>query len=93
MSAIHPKADIDAELLVDLICIAGRKRQEADMIAAPTWMLEGGTFAPAISAARASTQFVTTDIRPPPDDGHGASKWRMMLAALAPQPHPRCRSL
>jgi hypothetical protein len=37
---------------VHLICIAGRERQEADMIATPTWMLEGRTFAPATSAAR-----------------------------------------
>jgi hypothetical protein len=31
--------------LVHLICNVGRERQEADMIATPTWTLEGRTFA------------------------------------------------
>jgi hypothetical protein len=48
-----------------LICNAGRERQEADMIATPTWMLEGRTFAPATSAARASTQFVAGSVWSP----------------------------
>jgi hypothetical protein len=53
------------DLFLHLICIAGRERQEADMIATPTWMLKGRTFAPATSAARASTQFVAGSVRSP----------------------------
>jgi hypothetical protein len=33
---------------------AGRKRTKANMIAGPTWMLNGGTFAAATSAAHGS---------------------------------------
>jgi hypothetical protein len=35
------------------------------MIAAPTWMLKGRTFAPATSATGASTQFVAGSVRFP----------------------------
>jgi hypothetical protein len=66
-----------------------RKRTEANMITSPAWMLEGRTFAAATGAACGSPQFVTRDIRPPPDDGDGASKRCVMLAALAPKPDPR----
>ncbi len=90
-SALLPKGDIDN--LVQLICIGGRERQEADMIATPTWMLEGRTFAAATSAARTNTQFVAGSVRSPQDDGDGAGERCMMLAALTPQPHPRSRSL
>jgi hypothetical protein len=63
------------------------------MIACPTWVLEGRTFTAATGAACGSPQFVTRDIRPPPDDGDGASKRRVMLAALAPKADPRRSSL
>jgi hypothetical protein len=56
------------------------------MVAAPTWMLEGRTFASATSAARASTQFVAGCVRPPQNNGDGASERCVMLAALTPQP-------
>src|SRR5690348_6668027 len=70
-----------------------RKWTEANVITSPAWMLEGRTFAAATGAACGSPQFVTRDIRPPPDDGYSASKRRVMLAGLAPQPHPRRCSL
>src|SRR5690242_15607435 len=78
---------------VNLVTDIRRKRTEANMITSPAWMLEGRTFAAATGAACGSPQFVTRYIRPPPDDGDGASKRCVMLAALAPQPHPGCRSL
>ena len=78
---------------VNLVIDIRRKRTEANMVTRPAWMLEGRTFAAATGAACGSPQFVTRDIRPPPDDGDGASKRRVMLAALAPKPHPGCRSL
>ena len=78
---------------VNLVIDIRRKRTEANMITSPAWMLEGRTFAAATGAACGSPQFVTRDIRPPPEDGDGASKRRVVLAALAPKPDPRCCSL
>lgn len=59
---------------------------KADMIASPSGMLEGGAFRAAISAAGSDAEFVSGGIWPPADDRHSASKRRVMLAALAPQP-------
>ena len=78
---------------VNFVIDIRRKRTETNMIAGPAWMLDGRTFAAATGAARGSPQFVTRDIRPPPDDGDGASKRRVVLAALAPKPDPRRSSL
>ena len=78
---------------VNLVTDIRRKRTEANIITSPAWMLEGRTFAAATGAACGSPQFVTRYIRPPPDDGDGASKRRVMLAALAPKPDPRRSSL
>jgi hypothetical protein len=78
---------------VNFVIDIRRKRTEANMITSPAWMLEGRTFAAATGATCGSPQFVTGDIRPPPDDGDGASKRRVMLAALAPKPDPRRSSL
>jgi len=72
---------------------AGRQRIEADVIAGPAWTLECRTFSATTGTACAGTQFVTGGVRAPQDDGGSASQRRVMLAALAPQPHPRCRSL
>ena len=72
---------------------AGRKRLEANMIAGPAWMLDGRTFTAATGAARGRPQFIAGGVRPPQDDGYSASKRRMMLTALTPQPHPRRCSL
>jgi hypothetical protein len=51
--------------LAHFIGDAGWKRLEANVIATPTWMLEGRTFIPATSAARASTQFVAGSVWSP----------------------------
>jgi hypothetical protein len=78
---------------VNLVTDIRRKWTEANMITSPAWMLEGRTFTAATGAACGSPQFVARDIRPPPDDGDGASNRRVMLAALAPKPDPRRSSL
>jgi len=80
-------------LLVHLICIAGWKRQKADMISAPALMLESCTFASAASAVRASAEFVTRRVRPPQADSDSASKRCVMLVPLTPQPYPGRRLL
>ena len=72
---------------------AGRKRPEANMIAGPVGTLEARTFLAATRAACTSAQLVAGSIWPPSDDSDRASKRRVVLAALTPQPHPRSRSM
>jgi hypothetical protein len=88
LAAAADERMVGLNLVIDI-----RKWTKANMITSPAWMLEGRTFAAATGAACGSPQFVTRDIRPPPDDGDGASKRRVMLAALAPKPDPRRSSL
>jgi len=63
------------------------------MIVGPSWMLQCRAPTAAAGASRAGAEFVARSGRSPSDDGNSASERRMVLAALAPQPHPRRRSL
>jgi hypothetical protein len=69
LAAAADERMVGLNLVIDI-----RKWTKANMITSPAWMLEGRTFAAATGAACGSPQFVTRDIRPPPDDGDGASK-------------------
>ena len=89
LAAAADEGAVGVNLAIDI----RRKWTEANMITSPAWMLEGRTFAAATGAACGSPQFITRDIRPPPDDGDGTGKRRVMLAALAPKPDPRRSSL
>jgi len=80
-------------LLPEVICDVGRERIEADIIAGPAWTLNGRAFRTATRAACASAQLVAGSIWSPSDDSDRASKRRVMLATLTPQPHPGRRPL
>jgi hypothetical protein len=66
---------------------------ETDMITGPAWTLERRAFSAAGRAACANPKSIACCFRPPQDDGDSASQRGMMLTPLAPQPHPRRRSL
>jgi hypothetical protein len=70
-----------------------RERQEADIIAAPTRMLDRRALA-AASGARAQRRSLSLEVfGPPTDHGNSARQRRAVLAVLAPYPYPRRRAL
>jgi hypothetical protein len=64
------------------------KRQEADIGAAPTWMLERSAPVAAGRAPGASPELVARDVGSPADDRHHAGDRRRVSALLAIQPEP-----
>jgi hypothetical protein len=66
------------------------------VVARPAGTLEARTFLAATRAACTSAQLVAGSIWSPSDDSDRASKRRVVLAALTPQPHThgvdRCSS-
>jgi hypothetical protein len=65
------------------------KRQEADVITAPTGVLDRRTLLAARAAAGALPEPVARHVCAPADDGDGASQRRVVLAPFAPEPYPR----
>jgi transposase InsO family protein len=70
-----------------------RKRQEADVIAAPSGMLDRCAFVAANGATCTTPQLVARCVRPPRDHGDGARQRCMVLTLFAPHPYPRRRAL
>jgi hypothetical protein len=70
-----------------------REQQEADVVAAPSGMLDRRALVAASGAPRTPSKLVTRSVRAPTDHGDSARQRRAVLALLAPYPYPRRRAL
>src|ERR1700733_8746038 len=70
-----------------------RERQEPNVIATPSGMLDRRALIAASGATRTTPKPIARSVWAPTDHGDGAREWRMVLAFFAPHPYPRRRTL
>jgi hypothetical protein len=70
-----------------------RERQEADVIATPSGVLDRRALVAASRATRTTSKLVARSVRAPADHGNSARQRCMVLALFAPHPYPRRRTL